>query len=516
LRDGTEFTFNVPYIATTPYLSQDEIMGMIYVVVQNPLVSPDIVASSVDIIVEVCAGKDVEFAVPIKPRETPISYGSVQMQALARTTFEDTLVNEEEIYEAKPVDEEVIYEAEGDEWGEVAQTIIPELQDTVFKIYGEVDFVTFQECVHELLAAKEEKVDPYLSLCVRILSRHAKLDKLNRGWGDAMTYDHETNTFTTEYTLFEWIKCYILEHKKSVRQGCTELSNRGLGMPRFVKRGTSTSPKRSKSKTPSPPRTPKLLEPEVVYEAQGLMDNCESGNSATVNMSEDPVAPDSMSFDVSNPAHCIGESCGSWRVYAKRAMPWKKLPTLGTGATFRFRTGMFHQATTTGNSLVQLPVSIDALNYIAPCYVFWRGSVRYLWYGGNNSSTNTSVRFGLNKRDSQMGANEFQTLASSERFQSYNQVDNIAYAHQISGGGLEVQVPFYCKRTTATVDINLPGNPAPLNGNPDLVMSVRAPGSTDSVLMRAAGDDFDLGFFLGAPITKPTFTIAATNTEWEW
>lgn len=514
IREATSFTFNVPYVANTPYLRVGEVMGVVHIVVLNSLRAPDTVSQNIDVIVEACAGKDIEFAVPRKPLVTPISYSSVQIQALQAKIAETQIRDDEDVlYEADPV-----YQAEaGDsEWGVVAKTPPPELSLTVQKVYGNVDYATYLEILNELQLAWDDGPEAiHLAACVRILSVYVNLGKLNKGWGSMMIYDHESNSFTTEYTLWEWVSQYVLRFNKSIRQGVNDLSNKKPGQQKLVTK--TNSPKRGKSKTPSPPRGVSVdsIEEMPIYEAQGMDDSCETGNSATITMAEDPVAPDILTFDVSNSAHCVGESVTSWRMFIKRMMPWKIVPVL-TGGTWRFRAGMFHQATTTGNSLVSLPVGIDALNWVAPLFVYWRGSMRYSYYQTSNTNVNASVRMGLNLRDTQMGLNEFQTLQGSEANYTYNQVDNLAYAHQISAGGLEVQVPFYSKRATATVDVITPGNAPAFTENPDMVVSVRATSSSTAIMLRGAGDDFDLGFFLGCPITKPSVTIVPINDNVTW
>lgn len=62
ISDLTEFDITIPYMHIDPYTKGQT--GTVYVTVVNELVSPDSVSNSVQILVETCAGPDMEFAVP--------------------------------------------------------------------------------------------------------------------------------------------------------------------------------------------------------------------------------------------------------------------------------------------------------------------------------------------------------------------------------------------------------------------------------------------------------------------
>lgn len=64
VRCGNEFTFVVPYIATTPYLPFNKSFGKLFMFVLDPIVAPATVPSKVSIICERAMGADTEFAVP--------------------------------------------------------------------------------------------------------------------------------------------------------------------------------------------------------------------------------------------------------------------------------------------------------------------------------------------------------------------------------------------------------------------------------------------------------------------
>jgi len=70
IRETSEFKFVVPYVSTEQYLktgvfpSAGDVVGNLYVFVLNELVHPDTVNSSIDVLVEVGAGPDMEYACP--------------------------------------------------------------------------------------------------------------------------------------------------------------------------------------------------------------------------------------------------------------------------------------------------------------------------------------------------------------------------------------------------------------------------------------------------------------------
>lgn len=64
LREGNEMEFEVPYICAEPYLKNEIPFGSFFIVVLEPLVGPDTVASSAPIVVEVAGMPDLEFAIP--------------------------------------------------------------------------------------------------------------------------------------------------------------------------------------------------------------------------------------------------------------------------------------------------------------------------------------------------------------------------------------------------------------------------------------------------------------------
>lgn len=64
IRYGNEWTFNFPYTADYLYKDTGDAYGSVNIYVENPLVAPSTVSSSVTILYEVSGGEDLEYAVP--------------------------------------------------------------------------------------------------------------------------------------------------------------------------------------------------------------------------------------------------------------------------------------------------------------------------------------------------------------------------------------------------------------------------------------------------------------------
>lgn len=82
LRSDTDVEFNLPYVATVPWLhikespwagsfDQTQVCGSVYMEVLNELVNTSTVSDTVEVLVEVCGAEDIEFAVPIQPNLCP-------------------------------------------------------------------------------------------------------------------------------------------------------------------------------------------------------------------------------------------------------------------------------------------------------------------------------------------------------------------------------------------------------------------------------------------------------------
>lgn len=66
IRSGEVIDFIVPYVSLTPYRQVDQAAGELRISVVNPLVAPATVASTIQLLLEVAAAPDFEYAVPIE------------------------------------------------------------------------------------------------------------------------------------------------------------------------------------------------------------------------------------------------------------------------------------------------------------------------------------------------------------------------------------------------------------------------------------------------------------------
>jgi len=74
LRDSSEVTITFPYTSLVPYMNVNDAYGLVDVRVVNPLVAPENLSTSCDVLFEWSGAPDFEFAVPIPAREAPIIF----------------------------------------------------------------------------------------------------------------------------------------------------------------------------------------------------------------------------------------------------------------------------------------------------------------------------------------------------------------------------------------------------------------------------------------------------------
>lgn len=82
VRDVNEFEFCIPYVSPNLYSRCGELAGKVYVTVLDPLVAPSSVPNNIPIIIEVCGGDDLEYAVPGGVDMEPYSPAIVQVAEL--------------------------------------------------------------------------------------------------------------------------------------------------------------------------------------------------------------------------------------------------------------------------------------------------------------------------------------------------------------------------------------------------------------------------------------------------
>lgn len=81
LRDGNVFEFEVPYLSARPFLNFANDSGSLVMYVVDALQAPSVVAQSINVMVEVCAGADFELANVRPPLYPPAFNGTVTLQS---------------------------------------------------------------------------------------------------------------------------------------------------------------------------------------------------------------------------------------------------------------------------------------------------------------------------------------------------------------------------------------------------------------------------------------------------
>jgi len=74
LRESSEIVITMPWTALTPYYNYGDSYGIIDVRVLNPLVAPDAISTTVDVIMEVFCAEDFEFGCPTPMNYLPMLY----------------------------------------------------------------------------------------------------------------------------------------------------------------------------------------------------------------------------------------------------------------------------------------------------------------------------------------------------------------------------------------------------------------------------------------------------------
>jgi len=96
IRDTTEVELVVPYISRSPYTNASMATGSIYVDVVDALVAPASVGASIQILVEVCGGDDLEFGIPAPFEYTPTQF-TPQSFSFKTMKVQSGLVNDSKV-----------------------------------------------------------------------------------------------------------------------------------------------------------------------------------------------------------------------------------------------------------------------------------------------------------------------------------------------------------------------------------------------------------------------------------
>lgn len=522
IQDTNEISFTVPYVATTPYKNVGKATGLLWVQVLNMLQAPDVVSASIDIICEVCGGPDLEFAQPINPLITPViaseSAPAVQMMKMSALTGD-------EIYDAEPVASElregdsqdgIIWLPQGgDETPPRKKVLTPPRSPAFdrFTLGGNVDAAVMAKyTTNEQIAMAKELQDSddwsqnrqRMEIMALITSNFFPYPYDD--WGTGFTAWNKKGQFGPCGDLASYVRSF---HRKIGCSLATFLEDAsGRREIQFSARGQSQFKKLLANWGPHIEQT--IWEPQAAGERP-----CEGMETATVMTAGPTLVPDAVEPDVSHAAYCIGERITSLRTLTKRFTPWIQFGAIGNTNTAHFRSPVFSLPETTGNLIDRQVASVDYINAFAPMFRYWRGSLRYILYFSTNSSMNANFRVSFDDLNSAViTGNNIQTIDNNSG-KYYDQRLNLAIAHEMATGGIEVQVPFFSRTYTAHVDLNSASNPASSNVTyPSGMVSFKAPSAGGATYVhRAAGEDFSFGFFLGVPQTKNRNMFPPTTVE---
>jgi len=519
IRTCNEFNFTVPFVATTPYKNVTMCTGVLWVQVLNVLQSPDTVSSSLDILCEVCAGEDFEFAQPITPVIYPVAPDK-PASGLSKIVV-DPIAGNLSDKEDKGWEPQVGGTPERKKKGPQQDSIQTPPRSPSFK-----RFVASRQDVDTTIMAmytteEQIKMAKELEGCDHWNPRKGSMETLAMictnlfpypfdDWGNGFTGWDSKGRFGPCGNLEE----YVINFHRAV--GCSMATfledTSGRREISFSASGNQTYARALSIWGPVIPRGTHVWTPQAAGEKV-----CEKDSSA-LSPACDPVVPVPISNDVSNSAYCIGERITSLRTLMKRFVPWWQLASQSTDVTDGFRHLLINQVELSSLVVTRMPFSIDYINYFLPMFNYWRGSTRYMFYTNSATNVNSTARVMLTENTGPLmntAATASFTAANVAKY--YLQSYNTAVTHQM-GGGLEVEVPFYSRQHVALTDLNTVGNPtARTDIHPDQVLLFKFVSTSKVFIHRAIGEDFSAGFFVGAPITVLKAALPpATNEPGGW
>lgn len=249
--------------------------------------------------------------------------------------------------------------------------------------------------------------------------------------------------------------------------------------------------------------------PQVLFEPQGV-DTDVSGEASAISMSSRPhpmssvhhamIANGEVQMSVLDliKAHCVVR-------YSAGVSPSNLV-----GAPCLIATGQTYGQRWNGVANTSAPIGGDILSFINSWYAFHRGAERYRLTPTDCSAANVNYRAMLvNNVDIGVFPPVFQQLAGNATNWSaiLSATDGGTAPHTgryitvpRDNGGLAVQAPFYNRFRYA---LNTWSTANPENANPftsALAVGLATRNASGVTLTRAAGDDYQLSYFLGIPV----------------
>lgn len=112
IREIDEVEVIVPYISTTPWSHPNEVIGVLYIRIVDPLVAPATVSSSITILREMAGGDDLEFAMPSAAHTTPMSVvdrqsGITSSRKVSFTIGNSTVASDDVLFSATSIGDKI-------------------------------------------------------------------------------------------------------------------------------------------------------------------------------------------------------------------------------------------------------------------------------------------------------------------------------------------------------------------------------------------------------------------------
>lgn len=260
---------------------------------------------------------------------------------------------------------------------------------------------------------------------------------------------------------------------------------------------------------------------------QAIVETGQISNS----LEEKEIAPALATTTVNNlnttqvAQYCVGEVIQSFRQLMKRHTPFVNFFNVSETGVFDMYIRPMQtilpydgQTGTTPND-----VYYDYFNLISSMFVYMSGSMRIKAYSPNGVLSNDTLRCIYQPRDISIFTPT--TLANTnDDYARFNQPLSPAVFPLSTNGTLEVQCPFYFNRFSAIVQ-QTPFNSGlyDITEAPTSTLIIRSNNASkcsDLVFSRCAGDDLDMGYFVGIPrcVFFPDTMLqqAGTNTYYLW
>jgi hypothetical protein len=215
----------------------------------------------------------------------------------------------------------------------------------------------------------------------------------------------------------------------------------------------------------------------------------------------------SVGFDANLPRFCVGEEISSFKQVLQRKTLLRTNSISATGIrTVSFKPFSIGGTFMNTSAWTDHPMSGDYLSVISCCYVLSRGSVRYSVYC--NANDNFACSYAIEPRVST--APDFSTSTTQNAFPS----GLIFQTKSAQTGYVNFEIPqcSYTHSRENQIDFENGAKPYPL-GVPESTCHFSCNATfgnfADVRIQRSAGDDYQLGFFIGVP---SLFVFEGTRT----